>query len=629
MLSRFIGLLILLFLTSVYADEEILLFHSSIDIQTNGDLHVIESIVVQAEGQQIQRGIYRDFPTIYKDAWGAITRVGFKVLTVKRDGNPEPFHQQKKANGQRVYIGDRNVVLEPGIYHYELQYTTSRQLGFFDDYDELYWNVTGNGWQFPIQQASTDIHLPKAVNSTKVKLTGYTGFAGSTQQHLTHRIEDANQFYFETTQPLAAREGLTVVANWPKGIIRAPDVEQAQAYFIQDNKHSLIALAGLAIVLLYYGGLWLKVGKDPVKGVIHPRYQAPKGFSPASTRFISRMAYDKSCFTSAIVNLTVKGELTIDQDDSGDYVLTRMQPEYSDLAAGESAILDELFASADQIILQRSNHKRLSRAIHQHETSLREDYEKLYFLTNKKFFFPGILISLASLAYAFSQVPDQEILNSTLFLGIFTMIPFFIIGLSFKRFFKQHKAVSFIQIATQMGFFGVFFYIAGDAMTQVLAILDNVAWPIVISLYLIIASNILFQQWLKAPTLAGRRLLDEIEGFKLYLDVAEEDEIHLSGQPRFSTDIYEKFLPYAIALGVDHAWSQKLERAISAGLIDSDYIPHGFLYHNRHDSFSSLSDSLSGSLDSAISASSKAPGTSSGSSGGSSGGGGGGGGGGW
>jgi len=155
-----------------------------------------------------------------------------------------------------------------------------------------------------------------------------------------------------------------------------------------------------------------------------------------------------------------------------------------------------------------------------------------------------------------------------------------------------------------------------------------VAWPIVISTYLMIAINLLFEQWLKAPTLAGRKLLDQIEGFKLYLNVAEEDEIELSGEPRFTTDIYEQFLPFAIALGVDHAWSAKLDQAVAGGLIDSGYHPRGFLYYNSDHGMTDFSSSLSTGLDSAISSSSTAPGSSSGSSGGSSGGGGGGGGGG-
>ncbi len=118
-----------------------------------------------------------------------------------------------------------------------------------------------------------------------------------------------------------------------------------------------------------------------------------------------------------------------------------------------------------------------------------------------------------------------------------------------------------------------------------------------------------------------------IEGFRLYLSVAEEDEIKLSGAPRFSSDIYQSFLPYALALGVDHAWSEKLERSIAAAWCRR-FPAAGFLYYHASHTYSGFADSLSSNLDSAISSASTAPGSSSGSSGGSSGGGGGGGGGG-
>lgn len=612
----------------VHASEVIHNFHSEIYIQADGQLQVVETIEVRAEGQQIRRGIYRDFPTTYHDKLGNTVRVGFDVLSVERDGKPEPYHLKSQSNGQRVYIGDSNVFLTPGDYQYRIRYTTDRQLGFFEDFDELYWNVTGNGWDFPIEKASARIHLPQPVPTDAVKLTGYTGVFGSEEQALRHRIEDSDSFYFEALRKLQSREGLTIVASWPKGIIQEPSAADRRQHYIEDNRHNLIAIGGLFVVLAYYLLVWIKLGRDPEQGVIMPRYQAPEGFSPASTRFISNMAYDKSCFTTALVNLTIKGLIAIDKDSSDKFVITRHQVASAPLAAGEAVILRELFRESEQVTLTQSEHKRLSKAINQHETSLRGDYEKLYFLTNKRYFIPGILVSIAAMVYAIIQIPDEQTRFSTLFVGAFTLIPFVMIGVSFKRFLKKRKTFGLFQLIIQLAGLGIFFFIAGDIVSEALKQLSSVSWPLLVSLYLLLASNLLFEQWLKAPTLAGRRLLDQIEGFRLYLNVAEEDELKLRGQPQFTTDIYEAFLPYAIALGVDHAWSQKLERAIAAGLVQANYHPRGFAYYNHHQGVSDFSDSLSQGLDSAISSSSTAPGSSSGSSGGSSGGGGGGGGGG-
>lgn len=626
-------LLVFTFLLSsgAHAREVITSFHSDILVQKNGDLLVSETIDVIAEGKQILRGIFRDFPTTYRSDIGTVTRVGFEVLSVERNGSPSPYHSESRSNGIRIYIGKSSQTIEPGEHRYRIEYRTTRQLGFFDDFDELYWNVTGNGWSFPIEQASARITLPGSASSRDIQMSGYTGPQGSSDQFLTHHIEESDRFFFETTRPLNPYEGLTVALGWPKGLVDEPSNEQKRQRFVDDNLHNLIAGAGLILVLGYYLAVWFKVGKDPEKGVIIPLYQAPEGFSPASTRFIRNMKYDKTCFTTALVNLTIKGGVTIDKDQADRYLVKKHNTENLELAPGESAILDKLFTNADSVTLKQSEHKTLRSALKAHESSLREDFEKLYFMTNKQYFFPGIIITLASIVFAVSQAPNPDTITSTIFLFMMTWIPFFIAYLTYKRWIKRRKPFSLISIAIQLVFSAIFFTVAGDAFLGMLTQLDSVAWPIVVSAFLMMASNILFEQWLKAPTLAGRKLLDKIEGLQLYLDVAEKDEMENAQEPRFTTDIYERFLPYAIALGVDNAWSRRLDSAITSGAVTVGYNINGFRYHNEYSSMTEFSDSLSGSFDSAISSSSTAPGSSSGSSSGgfSGGGGGGGGGGGW
>ena len=113
-----------------------------------------ETLRVRAEGEQIRRGLLRDFPTRYVDRRGRRVVTGFEVISVLRDGRAEPHALEKLANGVRIRIGDPEVYLSPGEYTYTISYRTDRQLGFFADHDELYWNVTGNGWDFPIDAVS-------------------------------------------------------------------------------------------------------------------------------------------------------------------------------------------------------------------------------------------------------------------------------------------------------------------------------------------------------------------------------------------------------------------------------------------------------------------------------------------
>ncbi len=139
--------------------ERILDFHSDISLQPDTSLLVTETIVVIANGKQIRHGIYRDFPTRYQDFLGNKYVVGFHVLGATRDSVKEPFRVQNNSNGERIYLGDSNATVPLGRRTYTLTYTTNRQLGFFPDHDELFWNVTGLGWGFLIDHASASVHL--------------------------------------------------------------------------------------------------------------------------------------------------------------------------------------------------------------------------------------------------------------------------------------------------------------------------------------------------------------------------------------------------------------------------------------------------------------------------------------
>ena len=144
-----LGLLVVGQKPAAAANERIGAFHSRIVVHPDASLTVTETITVNSEGQEIKRGIIREFPTKYQDKHGHTVRVGFEIVEIRRDGQLEPYHTEKAANGVKIYIGQKDVLLQPGKHTYTITYQTTRQLGFFKDYDELYWNVTGNGWTFP------------------------------------------------------------------------------------------------------------------------------------------------------------------------------------------------------------------------------------------------------------------------------------------------------------------------------------------------------------------------------------------------------------------------------------------------------------------------------------------------
>lgn len=155
-LFGFAALLLLAAMSSApaRAQERILSFDSMIRVNVDASLTVTETIAVEALGQEIKRGIYRDFPTVYPQPDGSRPESGFEVVEVLRNGEPEPWFTEGNLDGVRVYFGQEDVFLEPGRHVYRLTYRTTRQLRFFADHDELYWNVNGNGWRFSADKVS-------------------------------------------------------------------------------------------------------------------------------------------------------------------------------------------------------------------------------------------------------------------------------------------------------------------------------------------------------------------------------------------------------------------------------------------------------------------------------------------
>jgi hypothetical protein len=385
---------LLVLLTSVPAaaqTERIRSFDSRVTANTNGTMQVVETIVVESAGVDIVHGIYRDFPTRYRDRAGNRYSVLFDVVSVRRDGNSEPYHTENLSNGIRVYFGSSSYDLPPGNHTYQFAYRTNRQLGFFRDHDELYWNVTGNAWKFSIDVATATVLLPPNVRSHVTDLSGYTGFAGSKGQAYTaRRDEDGNPTF--RAENLAPQQGLTIVVTWPKGLIAEPTAEQKRAWFIANNKSTFVGLAGVIVVLLYYVMIWSMVGRDPAGGTIVPLYEPPGNMSPAAMRFLERMGADEKTFTAAIMGLAAKGYLTIEQDESKTYKLVRRKnatDKDSSLSADEKSLARTLFEDGSPLVLENKNHEVLLRARKGLETNLHATIETTSFRTNARYLWPG------------------------------------------------------------------------------------------------------------------------------------------------------------------------------------------------------------------------------------------------
>lgn len=556
------SLLLLLLTLTASADERILSFHSDITIAEDGSMMVAETIVIRAEGNRVRRGIFREFPTDYRDRYGNRVLVEFEVLEVTRDETPEPWHVTRQVNGVRVYVGSENVYLDPADYQYRITYRTTRQIGFFDTHDELYWNVTGNGWTFPMDDVAATVALPAPMPPASLSLSGYTGYYGASGQDYSASVHDGGG-RIRATRPLREREGLTLLMSWPKGLVEEPTALDRLIYLLHDNRGLLIGLLAFITSGIWLFVMWSRFGRDPEAGVVFPHYEPPEGYSPASARYVSSMRYDNTTFSAAIINLAVKGYLTINNDDD-EYVLTR-KDSTEPLAPGERTLLARLFRGSATLRLENENHAVVSAARTAHRRALRRDYLNTYFRKNTPLLLPSLIAS------------------ALLFIVIAMM--------------KALTPVVFVLGALNVGLHGLFAYL------------------------------------LKAPTKKGRRLMDKLAGFRLYLDVAEKDDLNLANPPEMTPELFERYLPFAVALGVEHAWAEQFTSVFARLNAETGTPYRPDWYHGDFDAhrLGSFASNVGDSFSSAISSAATPPGSSSGGGGGgfSGGGGGGGGGGSW
>jgi len=619
--------------------ERILDYHSDITLEDDGSLQVTETIAVMSAGRQIRHGIFREFPTTYTDPYNNRYVVGFEMLSVTCDSAPEAFRVEDQVYGKRIYLGNPNVLVSPGRHVYAIAYTTNRQLGFYKDHDELFWNVTGTGWDFPIDAASATVHLPANIPTDKVTLSGFTGLQGSRDSQLISSRE-GDAFQFTAQRPLSRREGLSVLLIWPKGYIAPPTFSQNLEFFFRDNRGALLLCSGFLVTLLYYLIAWSAVGRDPARGVIMALYEPPANLSPAAMRFLMRMGYDNKTFAAAILDMAVRGYLKI-AEDSGAYRLTLTGKDDRVLTPDEKQIAAELFEGRNEVLLKQENHALIKSSIVATQKWLKSAEEKTYFFTNSRYLIPAIALSvLIMLAYFVTLGVPQRIG------GVFVSfwLTFWTIGVSALllqvvaawRDVSRHGSASLIGAGKALVYTAFAIPFLGGEILGLLFLTK--ATSLAFAIFLLVSGILhgVFVHLMKAPTFAGRRLMDQVEGFKLFLSSVDGDRLNRTAPTQQTPQVFEKFLPYALALDVEQDWADKFSGILSAagtapGSSGAAYTP-SFYSGSSWASFSGagFASSFGSSLTSAIASSASVPGSGGGGgSGGSGGGGGGGGGGGW
>ncbi len=625
-LPKLAAALSLLVVTPALAEERITNFVSDVQVQPDGALDVVETISLVSEGREIQRGIQRDFPTRYPGMIGGRVETGFDVVEVERDGRPEPYRLIGMHNGQRVRIGDADTLLPQGDHVYRIHYRTTRQLGYYRSFDELYWNATGTGWTFPIERAEARITLPSAVQFGKRAV--YTGFQGATGHDASVVAERPGRIVFRTTRRLEPSEGLTVAAAWPKGVVTEPGALRRLGWWLRDNGAMVFALVGLLAIALHCARLLLLTRRNPDPRPIVPLFSPPDTLSAAAVRYVWRMGSDDRTFAAAIVDAAVRGRLKIVETSPGRVPdrTVKMTDGTAPLPAAEDAMVSALFRSRKSVALKQSNYDVLILAQNALTKGLIESYGEDRFFTEqarRKLHGWSLVLGLA-LAVALILVLSAPYASPLMAPSIAAAIAVGFLCLKLLSRARMSDGHRWLRILSWIGTILLcllLFQLCGALMMMGLASGNPLplAAP-VIAIPLII----LTRSWLIAPTAAGWPVRARIEGFRHYLSVTEEERLEALNPPEKTAELFERYLPYAMALGVENRWAERFTDILAAAALDpstaSPDRQSGWYVGGTGASIDpgSFASTIGATLISTIASAATAPGSSSGGSGSSS-----------
>ena len=470
-------------------------FHADIRVLESGAIEVTETIRPRFNGSY--NGIQRTIPVEYRiNEFRYKLRPSVEAVT-DADGNPLRYESTRDGDylNTKIWIPDaadtvRTVRLSYGVTNglrfFEADEDEGEE-GIVEAYDELYWNVTGTEWPVPIETASATVRLPEAVGG--VRAHAFTGGYGATGRDATVDVT-GTRIDVRTDRPLDFREGLTIGVGWNAGVVQRPTAVDRAGMYLLDNWPLFLPF----FVLAFMYRRWNERGRDPEIRSIEPRYEPPADLTPAEVGVIIDNRADLRDITATLIDLAVRGHLTIGEREKKDYLFERRDNPDDRLAPHESALLRAVFGG------RRT--RRLS--------DLRDRFYK--------------------------DLPElkSKLLATLIEHGVYTASPTIVAG--------KYVGLGFLV--------GIVIFFGGLLAQAVFPLAMGAVLGAAISSALIIVG---FGLFMPARTKRGTELLRQVKGFEEFLTRVDSDRYR---RKITGPEMFEKCLPYAMALGVAAQWSR-------------------------------------------------------------------------
>ena len=554
-------------------EEYIRNFNVLLKLDTTGELTVTETITVNATGNIIKRGIVRKIPTSRINTDNTYTNTPVELVSVSHNGMKSDYHTENKGTNLVIYVGSKDVLIPSGLHQYEIVYKTSRQTGFYENYDELYWNVTGTEWDFPIRQAACFVSLPP--QASVLQKACYTGAQGSDANNckLLDETESSVNFGAEN---LGSNEGLTIAVGFNKGVVKPPPPPPPPTWW-EIWRIRIISLLTLLGMIIYYGYTWNKFGIDPPKPVIYPRFVPPAGLSLADLGMIHYESFSFRFVSATLLQWAVKGFITIKDETesylfnlikSPKFIISRLKSPDDSFSDNEKSFFNDLFRQNDSFTIEGTYDEDIHDATEDFTNNVKKHYDST--LGKGKNTGYVIIVSMVFIASLILMV----ILDKTALI-IFFVAPLFIIILMVP-FFLGIIGKIFSGLNLKL-YNDIIVWLILIPSTLVVALIWGFSVDInekVFLSFLVIgfASLLVYAYLIKRPSAEKLALQSEIEGFKMYLDMAENERVKLLNPPEETPALFEKYLPYAALFKVEKVWGERFKNILE----QSPQQPHAY-----------------------------------------------------
>ncbi len=558
-----------------FAEEVIHSFNSLIQVQTDGSMIVTETLRVHHEGIKIRRGIYRDLPTKKGEK--------YELIGVTRNGQYEPSFVERRSGYYRINTGDDSFLPRPATSTFEIKYKVWNIPKAYDGYDEVYWNVTGGEWAFPIESVSARIELPYEADI--MQQASYIGRKGS-QESATY---EGNGQY--SGRYLSPGEQLTVAVGFTPGIV------STEKYTSKED--TLRTTIPVILYFFYLGFLiwvWHKKGRDPAGRAIMPQYELPKELTAAQAACLYNKGKTANLIPISLVQMITNGFLKLTEKKEKILIFPRTVYILEKTGKTPSNIEEENIRT-NKITLDGQYNSSIASLVRQLASKIEKSMKSFYTRNQTWVFLPTMICLLLWLfLYSYLQIGSLETLMVHVF-SFFPLLFFFLICKAILQLLKsivQNFSVGNLISLILFSFFLLQLASFGMAFLNFSKITNSNYYEIML-LPCILFTYFIFSYLLYQPTEKGQRLTEYLEGLKMFLKATKiTSRERLKIEEKLTQENMKKLFPYAMALNLEEAWAKKFKGLF--GLTEYGHFVHSHPYTSTHfiHSFSSSTSHSSG-----------------------------------